>query len=618
MSEKKEQQDISAGAEKVEKIEKTAMRKSSGNGAGTRKRAVKKTVRTESKEAPVSRREQHLAAKAKREELRAKKRIEIAKMKEQRKAQKLALKEERKKERFAKKEERIARKEMLKNESLTQRMKRIERERKEKLAARAAKRAHRREERLQKRENRLAVRKQRAAERQAKRTHKERRHRDHSRVPGFGGWLAAVIALGVVALAMTTLVTVGSINMAALSDEITAGYTGGLYEMVSLTQDMDNQLSKVRVANSAKRQQQLLTDILVDSELMEASLDHLPFNGSETVNVTTFINRINSYARELLAKIANGEPLTDEEKDVLSSMYKANAQIKAGLNEALLQSSCKDMVCLRKGKENIVGKGLEKLEENTMVTPQQTATTQKKTYPVGIDSDEMFSIQEAEARCKQYFRGYDIQTIDYKGETLARQIPCFNFAMQDGMGRTYFVQISKQGGKLVLFDSYESCSAHNFSVKKCEDIAEDFLEDVMGLDDMEETWVSENGSCANFVFAYEDDDVIMYPDRISVKVCETKGRVVGIDASAYWTNHMRRKVPAPKLTREEAKQAISRNVAVRTCRLCVIQDSGKDTLCYEVTGTFENASYYIYVDAQTGDEVSIYEVVGTKQGRILL
>ena len=67
-------------------------------------------------------------------------------------------------------------------------------------------------------------------------------------------------------------------------------------------------------------------------------------------------------------------------------------------------------------------------------------------------------------------------------------------------------QLSKKGGKVVMFNSYKECYDKNFSVERCIDIAQDFLSD-LGFDGMKAVWTSENGTVCNLNFAYEQDGV---------------------------------------------------------------------------------------------------------------
>jgi hypothetical protein len=43
-----------------------------------------------------------------------------------------------------------------------------------------------------------------------------------------------------------------------------------------------------------------------------------------------------------------------------------------------------------------------------------------------------------------------------------------------------------------------------------------------------------------------------------------------------------------------------------------------EVLTYEFYGTIGDSEYYVYVDAQTGEEVEVLTVIGTAQGKALM
>ena len=49
-----------------------------------------------------------------------------------------------------------------------------------------------------------------------------------------------------------------------------------------------------------------------------------------------------------------------------------------------------------------------------------------------------------------------------------------------------------------------------------------------------------------------------------------------------------------------------------------IPHDGEEVLAYEFYGNFGGNDYYIYVDAKTGEEVEVFTVIGTKQGKALM
>ena len=114
----------------------------------------------------------------------------------------------------------------------------------------------------------------------------------------------------------------------------------------------------------------------------------------------------------------------------------------------------------------------------------------------------------------------------------------------------------KKDGALARFEFYEHCTDKNFDLGSAKTIAEEYLAS-LGYENMSAVWVNENGTLATFHFAYESDGAVFYPDLVKVKVCETKGKAVGLDATAFLKNHRTRGAVSATLTRSEAREKLS-------------------------------------------------------------
>ena len=222
----------------------------------------------------------------------------------------------------------------------------------------------------------------------------------------------------------------------------------------------------------------------------------------------------------------------------------------------------------------------------------------------------------AEELARKYFEDYNVTDVKCTGEVVAEQLSCYNVSIMTGDGEMS-AQISKLGGKVVEFNSFKDCSDKNFSVERCIDIAEDFLDD-LGYDDMQAVWTSENGTTCNLNFAYEKNGVIFYSDMIKVKVCEERGIVTGMEGLSYVLNHVKRDVPTARIAKSEAREKLREGFDVEGSRLCVIPFDGSEVLAYEFYGTYEGNDYYVYIDAKTGEEVQVFTVIGTAQGKALM
>lgn len=628
---------VSSGAEKVENIGERAQAKADAAGTAETRAAEKKAERKAVKRRTAQK------GREQKEKAAAKKRVDAALAKEERKAKKAemkaaqkAKKAELKAERIARQQEkklqmkakrqehaakmaekkaerraeREARKELLRSETAAQRIERVEKERAERLALKKQKREQAYNLKLERRDARLQKREQKLKDRQHR--------RETRRTPGFGGWLAAVISLGVVTLALTAVVTLGAIDMAAMNTAMTSAYRGTLYELVGIMENVDTDLSKVRVSASPAQQSRLLTDLLLQARLAESNLERFPLAAEADANVTSFINRTADYSQTMLNKLRSGGSLSAEDEAKLESLYQTNHKIREELNRLATTVSEKDMEAFMKAKEgNAVLESFQSVENMTL------EGNGEENLPEGTDSgsaqqsgEEITSVRAGEL-CLQYFGEYSVERADYAGETTSQSLGTYNFFLYDDRGRQMFAQIAKGDGALVSFEFYEECTEKNFDVDRSKAIAEDFLAS-LGYENMAAVWVNESGTQATFNFAYEVDGAVYYPDLVKVKVCETKGKVVGFNAAAFLKNHTARGAVSAKLTMAQAQEMLSGKLNVQASRLAVIPVDGKETPVYEFLCDYEGETYFIYLDADTGEEVRILNILNSRQGRILL
>lgn len=627
----------SSGAEKVENISERAQVKAETMGEGSPKAVVTKketvTVKKSGKKEKKAGR-----SKEEKEKAAAKKRVDAAIAKEQRKAKKAELKaarkakqEEKRLQMKAKREEhrakmkekraqakaeRLARRELLRSETAAQRIERIEKERAEKLALKKQKREQAYNLKLEKRDARLKKREQKLRDKQHR--------RETRRTPGFGGWLAAVISLGVVTLAMTAVVTLGAINMSEMNGTMAGSYRGTLYELVGIMENVDTDLNKVRVSASPVQQSRLLTDLLVQTRLAESSLERFPIDSHSDANVTSFINRTADASQTLLNKLGNGERLTESDIARLEKLYQTNHKVREELNRLAMEMTDKDMQAFMKEKKgNRVFESFQTLENATLEENKEESGPFAEQSTENKDSAEQekqeeISSSRAEELCLEYFKDYSIVSTGYAGETISGNMQAYNFFLQDDHERQLFAQIAKNGGALISFDFYEDCTEKNFDLERSKAIAEEYLSG-LGYENMTAVWVNESGTQVTFNFVYEQSGAVYYPDMVKVKVCETKGKVVGFDAVAFLKNHRSRSAPNTKISLGEAREKLNKNLNVEASRLTVIPVDGKEVAAYEFVCTYkEEDTYFIYVDANTGNEVRILNVLNSKQGRILI
>ena len=625
--------EVSSGTEKAETLTRT---KSATKSSTTKKsqpikdstkgssvnKSTGKTQRKSQKQSNDSTMKAVSDKSTQRKEAREQRKLEAAKIRAEKKQRRLEKRLEAKQKRLdriaafkqARAERREARRErhdMLRHETKEARIERKQAEKEARIEARVAKREAAVAERQAKREHRLKVR----AEKRAARN--EKRH-----APGFGGWLAAVISLGVVTLALGTMLTFGWLYMGGMQADMASIHTESLYELNSIVDNLDTNLSKARVANTKNEQIILLNDIAVESEMAETILERFPMDMQLTQKMTSFVNKMGDSAQSMLRSVANGRKLTESQIASLQYMYETNQQLKQTLNDLCSTAGQKDILeMLRGNTEGLMYVTFGEIENTPVEVPQEIHDGPFAENTESVSAKNLAGLEEitaarAEELAQGYFKDYDVTGVSCTGEVMSDKLQCYNVTVSTNDGDMW-AQLSKFGGKVVEFNSYKDCSDKNFSVERCIAIAEDFLSD-LGFEDMKAVWTSENGSTCNLNFAYVEDGVIVYADMVKVKVCEQRGIVTGMEALSYVLNHTDRDIASAGISKSEAKEKLNTNLEVKTSRLALIPTDGGERLAWEFYGVYGGNDYYVYVDAQSGQEIEMFTVVGTAQGRALM
>lgn len=617
--EKKIGSNVSSGAEKVEKTAK----KTAGKAADRQKKpesaaeAARAEAQAAEREAADARFEAAKARSAKKEATRMKAAQEKQKKmqaKLEQKQKRLEARAEEKSERAERKAAKAARREMLANESAAEKKARLAREKRERLAQKRQKAAAREQALAQKQEARRKAQEKRAASRSKKRSE------GRKRAPGIGGWIAAVSVLGAACLALATVVTVGSFRMSDMAMQSANGYRATLYELVSVSEDMDDNLAKLRVSSGAGEQRALLTEILVDAALMESAIEKIPVDAATGTDMSSFVNRTGMCARHMLRKLASGEPLSEKEQQLIVYLCETNAKLCAELNDLALHTPAEELAAFFEGKSDMVGDRLYEIGHGAAEKPEEIGDApfagEGNVGDNAIIGIAEVSASDAEQKVRSCFESYHIADVRMTGETMARDVKAYNFVLTDENGTEFFAQVTKNGGKLVFFDSYEVCTQRNFDLENCDSLAREYLAK-LGYEGLTPVWFSDSGNVASITYVADIGGVRAYPDMIRVRVCEEKGRVVGMDAHAYLVNHHGKRETAPTLTQSEARALLSSHLEPQSAHLALIPFGKREVLAYEFVCKSGEEQFILYLDAHTGEEVRIFRVHESAQGSYL-
>ncbi len=112
---------------------------------------------------------------------------------------------------------------------------------------------------------------------------------------------------------------------------------------------------------------------------------------------------------------------------------------------------------------------------------------------------------------------------------------------------------------------------------------------------------------------------MVYPDLIKIQISLDNGEMLGLEAQGFHMAHHERNLEEPKISKEEAKGAISQKLEITNERMAIIPTEFKtEILCYEFKGTYKNEWFIVYINADTGKEQEILNIIEADESVLTL
>jgi len=178
--------------------------------------------------------------------------------------------------------------------------------------------------------------------------------------------------------------------------------------------------------------------------------------------------------------------------------------------------------------------------------------------------------------------------------------------------------ITKKDCKLYLMMSDRKVDEEKINMNEAKKIAKDYLNKI-GIENVEDTYYLKNENMVIINYAAVQDNVILYPDLIKIKIALDTGEVCGIEAQGYIFNNTKRENLKAKISLEDAKEKLNKNINVQTERLAIIPtESKEEVLTYEFKGKINEKEFLVYINASTGIEEKVLMILNTPGGTLTM
>ncbi|MCI8470592.1 MAG: germination protein YpeB [Clostridia bacterium] len=409
-------------------------------------------------------------------------------------------------------------------------------------------------------------------------------------------------------------------------------YNMAFYELVDYVQNVETYLAKSLISSTSEHGAETLTNLWREANLAQSYLARLPIESQELENTEKFLNQVSDYSYSLSRKNIYNEDLTEEDLNNLKELHSYSVELSNTLNQlsddlnsgrfSWGELTKKETVAFAQQVDNISKESFSNLEENFHEYSgliydgafSEHLTNSEKKGLTGDDIEEDRAKQIAED-----FIGRDkVKEISNLGFSENATIPVYDFSITNQEDKTINISISKKGGHVVYFNANREVNSEIISQEEADEKGKEYLES-KGFKEMKETYYLKQEGIVTINYAATQNNVVMYPDLIKVKVALDNGEVLGIETTGYLNNHTIRDVSKVNITREEAKKSLNKDLDIQSEGLAVIPTEWQtEILCYEFKGKVEDREFLVYINADNGREEDILIITNTPNGTLTM
>lgn len=409
-------------------------------------------------------------------------------------------------------------------------------------------------------------------------------------------------------------------------------YNMAFYELVNYVQNVETYLAKSLISTTPEHGAETLTNVWREANLAQAYLSRLPIESQELENTERFLNQVSDYSYSLSRKNIYNENLTQEDLKNLKDLHGYSQELENTLNQLSEDLNSgrfewgeltkKGTIAFAQQVDNISKESFSNLEENFHEYSgliydgafSEHLTKQEKKGLTGENISEEQAVQIA----KQFIGEEQIKEISSLGLSENATIPVYDFSIKNTNEQNANLSISQKGGHVVYYNSNREVEVEAISQEEANEKGKQFLTS-KGFTNMKETYYLKQEGIVTINYAYSQDGVIIYPDLIKVKVALDNGEVLGIETSGYLNNHEERNLPEIKISKDEAKKTLNKDLQIESEGLAIIPTEWQSEIyCYEFKGKVDDSEFLVYINCENGREEDILVIKDTPNGTLTI
>lgn len=390
--------------------------------------------------------------------------------------------------------------------------------------------------------------------------------------------------------------------------------------------NMEDTLAQLLATTSPKLQMRLLHDLRVYSVSAVESLANLPLTYVKMERTQKFLRDTEAAADAFAAQIDRGQKLSDQQWNQLKELHGQSAFLKKELQD-LAALVAGGRIRLRDTERvthagvdgtavTPVLQGISRLEMGMKPPPGEEGAEAPRPGPhmkPKADLGPKVTLEQARqiaARFPDLPPGTTPQCADPDPARCRSDgnVPVYVFSLTKANNVPVTIAVSEEGGHVLeMLDGRPqgppTLNREQAIARARAFAAKNGLPNVVELNYDE---YGEEGSVAVVTLAPVENNLVIFHQRIKVRVARDNGEILGYDARDYWMNKRPRQFPPPRLDEAAAVRRLAPKLEPEQALLGVIDtDWDGEQLAWRVKARFDGNRFEVYINAQTGEEIKV-------------